>query len=393
MDRITDLERKYVLEALDNGFRSSLNNVFNAKLEKAFAELVGCRYAIGFVNGTATLHTALAACGVGPGDEVVVPPLTMSSPALSVLQNGSVPVFADVDRGTFTMDPAAAAKVVNGKTRALMPVALYGIAPDYDGLAALAKPRGLRLVEDNAECVLGTYKGRMAGTFGDFASFSFQASKHLTVGEGGMLTTDDEALADKARKFSCLGYASVSSKKGKISRDDIQHPDYNRHVSLGFNFRMSEINAAVALGQVERARELVDVRIRAGRLFREASRDFRSFVPQADHPDLVNSYWTFAGYLATDRPAVDWPAFRELFRSNGGDPYYAAWKLSYFEDYFQRDVRKAPGTWQGYEPGLCPNAEYLQPRMIQLKTNYWKDGDAERQADVLHRTLRDWEAR
>lgn len=393
MERITDLERRYVLEALDNGFRTSLNNVFNARLEQAFAELLGCRFAIGFVNGTATLHTALAAGGAGPGDEVVVPPLTMSSPALAVLQNGSVPVFADVDPATFTLDPAATAAVCTPRTRALMPVSLYGLSPDYDGLLEVARTRGLRLVEDNAECVLGTYKGRLVGTFGDFSSFSFQASKHLAVGEGGMLCTDDEELADRARKFSCLGYASVSSRKGKISRDDIQHPDYTRHVSLGFNFRMSEVNAAVALGQVERARELVDVRIHAGSLFAAAVEGYRSFVPQASLPHMVNSYWTFAGYLATDRPATDWPAFRELFRRQGGDPFYAAWKLSYLEDLFLREVQHAPGTWQGYEAGLCPNAEYLQPRMVQLKTNYWDEDEASRQADALHRTLRDWEGR
>lgn len=208
-----------------------------------------------------------------------------------------------------------------------------------------------------------------------------------------MLVTDDESLADRARRFSCLGYASVSSRKGKISRDDIQDPGYNRHVSLGFNFRMSEVNAAVALGQVERARELVDVRIKSAEAFLEAVRGFESLVPQRVPPGIANSYWSFAACLRTDRPSKDWYEFRNLFRENGGDPYYAAWKLSFFEEYFQKQVQRMPGVWQIYEKGLCPNAEYLQPRLLQLKTNYWKSGDAERQAEALHRTLRQWEDR
>jgi perosamine synthetase len=393
MDRIGDLERGYVLEALSNGFRTSRNNIFNARLEEAFARLIGVRFAIGFVNGTATLHTALACCDVADGDEVVVPPLTMSSPALSVLQNRSIPVFADVELDTFDIACSSVEKVVTDRTKAVMPVSLYGLAPDYDGLLRICSKRGLRLIEDNAECVLGGYGGKVVGSLGDFASFSFQASKHLTVGEGGMLVTDDESLADRARRFSCLGYASVSSRKGKISRDDIQDPGYNRHVSLGFNFRMSEVNAAVALGQVERARELVDVRIKSAEAFLEAVRGFESLVPQRVPPGIANSYWSFAACLRTDRPSKDWYEFRNLFRENGGDPYYAAWKLSFFEEYFQKQVQRMPGVWQIYEKGLCPNAEYLQPRLLQLKTNYWKSGDAERQAEALHRTLRQWEDR
>jgi perosamine synthetase len=225
---------------------------------------------------------------------------------------------------------------------------------------------------------------------GDLASFSFQASKHLTTGEGGMLITDNEELADRARRFSCLGYASVSSKKGKISREDIQDPRYSRHVSVGFNYRMSEIVAAVALGQLEHARELVDMRIAVAKLFKEAVKGSKAVLPQKTPDGCINSYWTYVLCLNTNASEKDWYDFRKIFLKNGGDPYYAAWKLSYFESLFQDTIKKIPGVWQKYEKGMCPNAEYLQPRLIQLKTNYWNLDEAKQQAESLAKTLNEW---
>lgn len=390
MKRFSDLERQYALEVLDNEFNTSQNSIFNNKLEKAFSERFDCSYSIGHINGTATLHTALAALEVMPGDEVIVPPLTMSSTALSVLQNGSVPVFADVDPETFNISPDAVRKVITGKTKAIMSVSLYGLTPDYDGLLDICKEHNLSLIEDNAECLLGTYKGKIAGVFGHFASFSFQASKHITSGEGGMLTTNDEKLADKARRFSSLGYAGVSAKQGKISRNDIQDPHYSRHVDFGFNYRMSEIAAAVALGQLERIDELVEQRIKVARLFRDVVGDTDFLQLQSEPVGYKNSYWTVAMALKTDKPDTEWYRFRDLFQKNGGDGYYAAWKLSYQEPLFLDKVQQMPGVWQQYNSHICPTAEFLQARMIQLKTNYWDFSEAERQAEVLVKTIREY---
>ena len=225
------------------------------------------------------------------------------------------------------------------------------------------------------------------GEFGDFSSFSFQASKHLTAGEGGMLLTNNEELANNARRFSSLGYAGVSARQGKITRDDIQDPNYSRHVSLGFNYRMSELCAAVILGQLERAKELVDVRIKTAELYGEAIKGNNLVTLQHTPEYCINSFWSFSLVLNTDNPEKDWYRFRSLYKENGGDGYYAAWKLSYFEPLFLNDIQKMDGIWQKYEHGLCKNAEYLQPRMIQLKTNYWDLDEAKQQADILHKTL------
>ena len=284
MERISQLERDYVNQVLDNAFATSLNSVFNNRLETAFAKKFNQSYAIGHCNGTATLHTAVAALGIKPGDEVIVPALTMTSTSFGVLHNGSIPVFADSDLDTFEISAESIEKAITPKTRAIMTVALFGLAPDYDKILDICKRYNLYLIEDNAECYLGKYKGKYVGEFGDFSSFSFQASKHLTAGEGGMLLCNKEELADNARRFSCLGYAGVSARQGKITRNDIQDPQYSRHISLGFNYRMSELQAACALGQLERVDELVVNRIEVAKIFDEAIKNQKLLKRQAD-PD------------------------------------------------------------------------------------------------------------
>jgi len=390
MNRFTDLEKKYVLEAIENEFNTSKNSIFNNRLEEEFRKLFNVEYAIGHVNGTQTMHTALASLNVKEGDEVIVPPLTMSSTAIAVLQNNSIPVFADVDPLTFNIDPESVKKCITDKTKAIISVSLYGLSPDYDKLLEICKDNNLFLIEDNAECFLGTYKDKLVGQFGHFSSFSFQASKHITCGEGGMLTTDNEEYANNARRFSSLGYAGVSAKQGKITRNDIQDPNYSRHVSLGFNYRMSEVNAAVVLGQLERAEELVNQRIEVAKLFDDALFGSNLLTRQAEPEGYKNSYWSYSAILNTENPDIDWYRFRDLFQSNGGDGYYAAWKLSYFEPLFLNQIQKLDGVWQEYKTGLCPNAEYVQKRMIQLKTNYWNIDEAVKQADILKKTINEF---
>lgn len=390
IERISTVEKAYCMQALDNAFQTSKNSIFNNKLEAAFAKVFNVPYAIGHINGTATLHTALAALNVKLGDEVIVPPLTMSSTALAVLQNNSIPVFADVDRATFNISPASIREKITNKTKAIITVALYGLSPEYDEIKAICKEYNIGLIEDNAECFLGTYKGKYVGEFGDFASFSFQASKHLTAGEGGMLTCYSEELANNARRFSSLGYAGVSAKQGKITRDDIQDPNYSRHVALGFNYRMSEVCAAVVLGQLERAQELVNIRIKTAELYHEAIKGSSLVTLQYTPDHCTNSYWSYSLILNTDNPETEWYRFRKLFKENGGDGFYAAWKLSYFEPLFMNEVQNIPGIWQQYKKGLCPNAEYLQPRMLQLKTNYWNIEEAKQQAEILYKTLKEF---
>lgn len=390
MQRIGEKEKNYIMEVLEGQFSSSNTYQMVTRLEKEFARRFHSRHGVGMVNGTATLHMALEAAGVGPGDEVICPPLTMSSTSIAVLQANAVPVFADVDRDTFLITAETIKEVMTEKTKAVITVSLYGLAPQMREIMQLAEQHHLIVIEDNAECYGAYQDDRMVGTFGHMASYSFQSSKHLTAGEGGIVITDDDELADKLRRYSGLGYAGINSSQGRITKDDIQSPEYERHVILGWNYRMSDLCAAVALGQVERMDELVEARISAARYYEEAVKGCDWLRPQVVREGNTHSYWTYVVVLDTDR--VDWHEFRSKFSELGGDGIYAAWKLAYQEPMFRDKAflnREKLGIYDNIDYGktLCKNAEFLQPRLLQFKTNYYKEECAKKQADILKETI------
>lgn len=391
--RVGVKELDYVKDVLSAQFRSSSSAKYMRKLEKTFAERFQSDYAISCVNGTATMHAALEAMDIGIGDEVIVPPLTMSATTFAVLQANATPVFADVDMDTFQICSRSIEDRITKNTKAIITVGLYGLSPDMDPIMKLAKTHNLKVIEDNAECYLGEYKGRLAGTLGDCASFSFQSSKHLTSGEGGMILTDDLELAEKIRKVQSLGYAGVGASKAKITKSDIQSPDYSRHVSMGWNYRMPELCCAVALAQVENIDALVGVRVEAAKIFEEATKEFHDwFRPQYVGPEYKNSYWTWV--CKNLHPTASWFEIRDAFLSNGGHGVYGAWQLTYLEPMFKnmsllgREMFLNSDNRQKYDYGLCPNAEFLQKRLFQFKTNYWDLKDAESQANILNKTLK-----
>ncbi len=393
--RISDLEAQYVRQVLSTNFRSSSGASMMSRLEEAFSKKFSTKYAISFVNGTSTMHASLEAMGISEGDEVIVPPLTMSATAFAVLQANATPVFADVDIDTFVIQSDSIKDKITSKTKAIITVALYGLSPDMDEINKLAQNKNIKVIEDNAECFLGKYKNKLVGTLGDCASFSFQSSKHLTSGEGGMVLTDNDELAENIRKVQSLGYAGVSAKKAKITKLDIQDPNYLRHDTMGWNYRMPELCCAVALAQVERIDELVDVRIKASNLFSEATRDYSDwFTPQLVKRDYLCSYWTWVTVLKRDD--INWYDIRDSFIRNGGDGIYAAWQLTYLEPMFTnldllgREKYISESNLKNYSEGCCPNAEWLQPRLFQFKTNYWDFSEAERQSEILSKTLKNF---
>ena len=391
-NRLFGNERKYVEEVLEQEFCTSSGATMMKRFEDEFAERFQSKYAISFINGTATMHAALEAMGIGVGDEVIVPPLTMSSTSFAVLQAGATPIFADVDDRTFQIDPESIGLRVTKNTKAIITVALYGLSPDMDPICDIAEEHGLYIIEDNAECFLGYYNNKIAGKSGHCASFSFQSSKHLSSGEGGILITDDQELANKIRRIQSLGYAGVSANKSKIMKRDIQDPGFDRHVSMGWNYRMPELCCAVALAQLENILPLVARRQKVADIFEKATVEFHDwFTPQHVPANCVNSYWTWVCKLDTSK--VNWHLFRDTFSKNGGDGVYGAWKLTHLEpvfvnmnllgrEHFISDENKA-----SYQMGCCPTAELLQPKLLQFKTNYWNLDHAHQQAAILIRTL------
>jgi perosamine synthetase len=266
-----------------------------------------------------------------------------------------------------------------------------------DPIMEIAAEHNLTVIEDNAECFLATYKGRLAGTTGHMASFSFQASKHLTCGAGGIVTTDDEELAVKVKRFACLGYPLKLDSGGMMTKYERGHPTAVRHESLGWNYRMSDLQGAVALEQTERIDELINKRLEIAKMYLEAIDGCSWLVPQYTPSDCTNSYWTLVCRFEAEEAGCDWDEFRTRFNELGGDFIYGAWRLTYQEPIFQNrqflaggfpvDSEIYKGDYRNYAPGLCPVAESLQPKLMQFKTNYMDMGYAAKQAGVLRKTI------
>jgi perosamine synthetase len=229
-------EKELVLDALDSGWVSSIGKYID-EFETNFARYCGTKYALTVSNGTTGLHLALAALGIGPGDEVIVPDLTFVATANAVAYTGAVPVLADIDPDTLCLDPASVRSVLSPRTRAIMPVHLYGHPADMDALAEIADAHGVALIEDAAEAHGAEYKGKRVGALGKCAVFSFYGNKVITTGEGGMITTDDTALYERARRL----------------RDHAMHPKRRYfHEERGFNYRITNLQAALGVAQLER---------------------------------------------------------------------------------------------------------------------------------------------
>lgn len=391
IERISNLERKYVLEVLDTQFSSSKGASFMRRFESEFSKKYNNYNAISFVNGTATMHAALEAAGIGPGDEVIVPPLTMASTTFAVLQANASPVFADIDPDTFQIDPEDIARKITPDTKAIITVAIYGGSPKLDKIKSICDANQLFLLEDNAECFGATYKNIPVGCYGDAASFSFQSSKHLTSGEGGILLVQNDILADKIRSFQSLGYAGVGAKVAKISKNAIQEPSYKRHRSLGFNYRMPELCAAVALAQTERMEELVEARVEVAKRFNSVATGFSSLIePQKNYADATNSYWTWAFKL---NEFIDWNEFKLVHSNFGGDAFYGAWALTFDENFivdlnlYNRDGFLTANSKRNWISPKCPNATSLQGRLCQFQTNIFDTDHLELQVEALYKTL------
>jgi len=377
--RVGDKELAYIKEAIDGG----LHGEFNKRLELDFAKKLGVQFAIAVNSGNSALHCALFASGVGPGDEVIVPPLTFASPTFATIALGAIPVFADIDPNTFTINPQEIEKRITSKTKAIVPVSLYGLPSDITPIMEIAKKHNLKVVEDNAECLMGTYHGHIAGTLADMSIFSFERSKHMTTQSGGMIITNNEALAAKARKFSILGYTTLSARQDafKADIDRAQHPTFKRHEMMGFNYRLPEVCAAMGVAQLEKIDTLIDMRKKIAALYQEAVKGCDWIMPQKNPEGFVNSYWTYVFAINTTK--VSWETFREKFLTLGGERFYGAWSINYLEPFLEG---KSLGTVT-YQRGLCPVAEELQPRLVQLKTNFGDLEYAKKQAEILHQTI------
>lgn len=330
-------EKAYVLECLETSWISSKGRFIDL-FEDIFRNYIGVRHAITTSNGTASLHLALYALGVKPGDEVIVPALTYVAPASAALHLGAVPVAVDIDPNTWNLTADTVRAALTDRTRGVIAVHLFGNPVDMAPLQTLCRERGLWLIEDAAEALGGEYRGRKVGALGDVACFSFFGNKTVSTGEGGMITTDHEELARVIRRLKNQG----------------ETPGRRYwHEMAGFNFRMTNLQAAVGLAQMEQVERLVSRKQAIAELYRRhlrgASVTFSDVLP-----DTVHSYWMTSVLLNSEAAGITRDELMERLGREGIETrpfFYPLHQLPIF---------------QGRMPGQFPVTEDVSVRGVTL---------------------------
>src|SRR6266536_839979 len=266
-----------------------------AEFEKAVASYVGAKHGIATTSCTTGLHLALATAGVGPGDEVIVPSFTFIASANAILYTGATVVFADIDARTYNIDPADIAHRITKRTKAIMPVDQIGMTADMDAINAIATEHGIDVVEDAAPSVGGEYKGRRTGSNAHQTVFSFHPRKVITTGEGGMITTDDDALADRARKLRAHGMSVSDLDRHTADRVIIEAYD-----ELGFNYRMTDIQASIGLVQLRRLPELLETRIAKAERYNRELPEIKGLEVPYVPPETTHTYQSYCVRLTND---------------------------------------------------------------------------------------------
>ena len=290
---ITQKEIDYVTDAVTNAWYGDAN-IYHDRFEKAFADHLGVRFAICLPSCTAAIHLSLLALGVSAGDEVIIPDITWIASAAPITYVGATPVFADIDSKTWCLSVASFKECISPRTRAVIPVDLYGGMPDMDELIEVAQDHGIAVIEDAAEAIGSEYKGRRAGTFGDTGVFSFHGSKTLTTGEGGMLVTNSEDIYRQALFF----------------RDHGRQPGDKLfwNTSVAYKYKMSSMQAALGLAQLERVEELISRKRQIFEWYAAELADAEWVTLNYETPDTKNSYWMVTaiinGNLGIDKESL-----------------------------------------------------------------------------------------
>ena len=282
-------EEKYLVECIRTGWISS-EGPFVARFEEGFAARVGRKHGVAVANGSVALDAAVVALGIGRGDEVIMPTSTIISCAAAVVRTGATPVLVDCDPATWNMDVGQIETRITPRTRAVMVVHIFGLPVDMEPVLALARKHGLKVIEDAAEVIGQTYRGKPCGSFGDISTFSFYPNKHVTTGEGGMLVTDDSALAERCRSLRNLCF----KPEQRFVHDE-----------LGWNFRLTNLQAALGVAQLEKLDRSVTLKRRIGARYTELLKGTRGIqLPMVRTSYAENIYWVY-GLVLDDSVAFD----------------------------------------------------------------------------------------
>jgi perosamine synthetase len=293
-------EKEYVMDCIESSWISS-NGKYIELFEKKFAEHIGAKHALTCSNGTVALHLALLALGVGPGDEVIVPTLTYVATANAVRYTGAIPVLADSEPDTWNIDPEKIEELITDRTKAIIPVPLYGHPCDMDAIMEIATRHGLYILEDAAEALGAKYKGRLCGSMAHISTFSFYGNKTITTGEGGMVVTNDDAIAKKVRLLKGQGMDADKRYWFPV---------------VGYNYRMTNIEAAIGLAQIENIGKFLEKRRLIARWYDESLKDIPGITLPAEKDYALHSYWMYT-ILIEDGFGKNRDEVIELFQKNG----------------------------------------------------------------------------
>jgi len=301
-------EKKYLNECIDTGWISS-EGPFVKRFEDSFAKKVNRKYGIAVANGTAALDIAVEALGIGEGDEVILPTFTIISCIHQIIRSGATPVLVDSDPNTWNMDISQIEEKITIKTKAIMVVHIYGLPVDIDPILELAIKYNLKIIEDAAEMIGQSYKGNPCGSFGDLSTFSFYPNKHITTGEGGMVLTDDEELAEKCRSMRNLCF----QRKQRFVHD-----------KLGWNYRMTNLQAALGLAQLEQLESFVDKKRTIGKTYTKLLKGIKEIQLPLEKTDYAeNIYWVYGIVLKDDIPFDAKEAMQKLGKQGiGTRPFF-----------------------------------------------------------------------
>jgi perosamine synthetase len=351
-------ETEYVMECLQSSWISS-NGRFIGDFEAAVAKFIGVRHAVAVNNGTTALHLALVAAGVGPGDAVLVPSLTYIASANAVTYCGARPVFVDSERDTLNLDPGALEAKITPRTRAIMPVHLYGHPVDMDPVIEVARRHGLMIIEDAAEAIGARYKGRSVGALGTCATFSFYGNKIVTTGEGGMVVTNDDGLAERLRLYRGQGMDPARRFWFPV---------------IGYNYRMTNVAAAIGLAQMERVEAHLAARRRLAEGYRRRLEALGAQIRlPVERPWAEHVYWMYTVLLG-DHVEVERDAVMAAMQSDGIETRPVFYPMHILPPYA--------------ESGGYPNADWCAARGLSLPSHGGlTDDDLDRVAASLARAL------
>jgi perosamine synthetase len=341
---IDDDDVEAVVEALRSDWLTTGPRV--EAFETAFALETGSDHAVAVSSGTAALHAALHALGVGSGDEVIVPAMTFAASANCVVYQGATPVFADVDADTLLLDPGDAARRITERTRAIVAVDYAGQPCDYDALRSLARDHSLALVADACHSPGGAHRGRPVGSLADVTAFSLHPVKHITAGEGGLVTTDDEELAARMRRFRNHGIDTDHRRRAEAGSW------FYEMVDLGFNYRITDLQCALGLSQLRKLAAWVDRRQELAALYDEAFATVAGIEPLVTRDDVTHAYHLYVARVCGHRDKL-FAALREE-RIEANVHYVPVHLHPYYRDHF------------GTGPGLCPIAEEAYRSILSL---------------------------